>query len=295
MAPIATVGVLAATASPASAATRAFCTGMTGTVNFKQTAAPATLSGLTQLGYFETAATQSNTTVGTPTNSHCYPGTATGATHLATGTLTLPTIKTYPCHANTNTNNAAHTTECKLGATVVPLPPGDTGKYWYGSGWAFDHVGVSALVASVPTITFHIAGHVLVFHTKAGEAVLTVHTPSSLDESGFGLWGYTVDTTNGTYNDGSAGTCTSETTCPSKVLALLNTDTGVHLQPGYTNVTGKFLEDISQILSYTTQPPGNANTRSVGIYTSALDSALQANSTCGTGNMSTCLHGFYQS
>jgi hypothetical protein len=345
-----------------AAANLVYCTGMSGVVNFKQTAAPASPNGLTQLGYYETTSAKAQTTVTGVTGGACHAGTSTSGASLGSGSVTpLPAIKTNPCRvlaagvapivectqpvtgkfniasgsktatvstaftasawsqvktqlnlAITGTGipaNTKYTATSGTGAvgstvtlsnaatatasgdsltltTAVPLckaasagicPGNETGNYWYGSGWTFANVGVSSLAASIPTVTLKVASHTLVFHTKSVATVL------GGGEAGFELIGYTVDTTNGHYSDGSA-TCT--TACPSKIVALLNTDTGTH----YTGNTGaKFLLDISQIISYTSQPPGTAASRAVKILTANLDNGTQLSST------GTLVHGYFQS
>jgi len=127
--------------------------------------------------------------------------------------------------------------------TAVQLPAGETGQYWYGSGGAFASGGTSSLLNSFPsgiTIKVHYnsttgALHTLVFHPE--QAV-----PIASPEAGFEIYGYTVDTAGapaGYYTDGSGATCTATstpvaTTCPSKFIALLKTDTGVHADANAT-------------------------------------------------------------
>lgn len=363
--PVATlVGVSGVVVQPADAAVNhLYCTGGHGVVNFKQTTAPASANGLTQLGYYEATSAKAQTTVTGVTGGSCHAGTSTSGASLGNGTVApLPAIKSNPCRAlaagvapivectqkvtgkfnitsgsKTAKVSTAFTTtawgEVKtqlnlaitgtgipastkytatsgtgtVGSTVtlsnaatatvsadtltlttaVPLckaasagicPANETGKYWYGAGWAFANVGVSSLAASVPTVTFTVASHKLVFHTRS------VATVIGGGEAGFELIGYTVDTTNGFYSDGSS-TCTG-TACPSKFVTLLGTDTGTH----YTGNTGaKFLLDIAQITSYTSQPPGTAASRAVKILTANFDSGIQTSST------STLLHGYFQS
>jgi hypothetical protein len=364
--PVATLVTVSTVAiQPAEAAANLlYCTGGNGVVNFKQTAAPASANGLTQLGYYETTSAKAQTTVTGVTGGACHAGTSTSGASLGSGAVTpLPVIKSNPCRAlaagvapivectqpvtgNFNISNTSNThtatvstaftatawgevkTQLNLaitgtgipantkytatsgtgavGSTVtlsnaatatvsgdsltlttaVPLckaasagicPANETGKFWYGSGWAFANGGVSSLKAAIPTITLTVASHTLVFHTKSVAQVIAG------GEAGFQLVGYTVDTTNGHYSDGSS-TCT--TACPSKFVTLLNTDTGTH----FTGNTGnKFLLDISQILSYTSQPPGTAASRAVKILTANFDNGTQTSST------STVLHGYFQS
>jgi hypothetical protein len=360
--PVATLSGVAV--QPAEAAANlVYCTGGSGVVNFKQTAAPATPNGLTQLGYYETTSAKTSTTVTGVTAGACHAGTSTSGASLGSGSVApLPAIKTNPCRVlaagvlpitectqpvtgkfnvasgsktatvstaftatawgevKTQLNlaitgsgipaNTKYTATSGTGAvgstvtlsnaatatvsadtltltTAVPLckaasagicPANETGNYWYGSGWAFANSGVSSLAASIPTVTLTVASHTLVFHTKSVAQVV-----SGSGEAGFELIGYTVDTTNGHYSDGSS-TCT--TACPSKFLTLLNTDTGTH----YTGNTGaKFLLDISQILSYTSQPPGTSASRAVKILTANFDNGTQTSST------SALLHGYFQS
>lgn len=347
---------------PANAAANlVYCTGMSGVINFKQTAAPASANGLTQTGYYETTSAKSQTTVTGVTGGACHAGTSTTGASLGSGTVTpLPAIKSNPCRAlaagvapivectqpvtgkfnltsgsKTATVSTAFTAtawgEVKtqlnlavtgtgvpastkytatsgtgaIGSTVtlsnaatatvsadtltlttaVPLckaasatcPGNETGDYWYGAGWSFANVGVSSIVTSIPTVTFTVSSHTLVFHTKSAATV------AGGGEAGFELVGYVVDTTNGHYSDGAA-TCT--TACPSKLVALINTDTGTH----FTGNTGnKFLLDVSQITSYTTQPPGTAASRAVKILTANLDNGTQ------TSSSATLVHGYFQS
>jgi len=362
--PMATlIGVGGVAVQPAAAVVNhLYCTGGHGVVNFKQTAAPATANGLTQLGYYESTSAKAQTTVTGVTAGQCHAGTSTSGASLGNGTVApLPAIKSNPCRAlaagvapivectqpvtgkfnitsgsktakvstaftatawgevKTQLNLAItgtgipastkYTATSGTGAvgstvtlsnaatatvssdtltltTAVPLcravsagicPANETGKYWYGSGWAFANVGVSSLKAAIPTVTLTIASHTLVFHTRSVAQVLAG------GEAGFQLVGYTVDTTNGFYSDG-ASTCT--TACPSKLVTLLSTDTGTH----YTGNTGaKFLLDISQIISYTSQPPGTSASRAVKILTANFDSGIQTSST------STLLHSYFQS
>jgi len=362
--PMATlIGVGGVAVQPAAAVVNhLYCTGGKGVVNFKQTTAPATANGLTQLGYYEATSAKAQTTVTGVTGGQCHAGTSTSGASLGNGTVApLPAIKSNPCRAlaagvapivectqpvtgkfnitsgsktakvstaftatawgevKTQLNLAItgtgipastkYTATSGTGAvgstvtlsnaatatvssdtltltTAVPLcravsagicPANETGKYWYGSGWAFANVGVSSLKAAIPTVTLTIASHTLVFHTRSVAQVLAG------GEAGFQLVGYTVDTTNGFYSDG-ASTCT--TACPSKLVTLLSTDTGTH----YTGNTGaKFLLDISQIISYTSQPPGTSASRAVKILTANFDSGIQTSST------STLLHSYFQS
>jgi hypothetical protein len=363
--PVATLATVSTVAiQPAEAAANLlYCTGMSGVVNFKQTAAPASPNGLTQLGYYETTSAKAQTTVTGVTGGACHAGTSTSGASLGSGSVTpLPAIKTNPCRvlaagvapivectqpvtgnfnissgsktatvstaltstawgeiktqlnlAITGTGipaNTKYTATSGTGAvgstvtlsnaatatvsgdsltltTAVPLckaasagicPGNETGNFWYGSGWQFANVGVASLKASVPTVTFTVASHTLVFHTKSATQVI-----STSGEAGFQLTGYTVDTTNGHYSDGSA-TCT--TACPSKIVTLLNTDTGTH----FTGNTGaKFLVDISQIIGYTSQPPGTSASRAVKILTVNFDNGIQTSST------STLVHSYFQS
>lgn len=362
--PVATLATVSTVAvQPAEAAANLlYCTGMSGVVNFKQTAAPAAPNGLTQLGYYETTSAKAQTTVTGVTGGACHAGTSTSGASLGSGSVTpLPAIKTNPCRAlaagvapivectqpvsgKFNISNTSHTatvsaaftstqwgevkTQLNLaitgtgipagtkytatsgtgavGSTVmlsnaatatvsgdtltlttaVPLckaasagicPGNETGKFWYGSGWQFANVGVASLQASVPSVTFTVASHTLVFHTKSAAQV------TGGGEAGFQLTGYTVDTTNGHYSDGAA-TCT--TACPSKIVTLLNTDTGTH----FTGNTGnKFLLDIVEITGYTSQPPGSSSTRAVKILTVNFDNGIQPSST------STLVHSYFQS
>jgi hypothetical protein len=362
--PLGTLIGVGGVAVPAGAvANLVYCTGGSGVVNFKQSAAPALANGLTQLGYYETTSTKAQTTVTGVTGGACHAGTATSGASLGNGTVApLPAIKSNPCRAlaagvapivectqpvtgkfnishtshtatvssafsasawnqvktqlnlaitgtgiPANTKYTATTGTGAVGSTVtlsnfptatvsgdtltlttaVPLckaasagicPANETGNYWYGSGWAFANGAVATLLTQIPTVTFTVASHTLVFHTRSVATVI-----SGSGEAGFQLVGYTVDTTNGHYSDGSS-TCT--TACPSKLVTLLNTDTGTH----YTgNTAGKFLVDISQIISYTSQPPGSAASRAVKILTANFDNGTQLSST------STLVHGYFQS
>jgi hypothetical protein len=359
--PVATLSGVAV--QPAEAAANlVYCTGGSGVVNFKQTAAPATPNGLTQLGYYETTSAKTSTTVTGVTAGACHAGTSTSGASLGSGSVApLPVIKSNPCRVlaagvlpitectqpvagKFNISNTSHTatvstaftatawgevkTQLNLaitgtgipantkytatsgtgavGSTVtlsnaatatvsadsltlttaVPLckaasagicPANETGNFWYGSGWSFANVGVSSVAASIPTVTLTVAAHTLVFHTKSAAIAI------GGGEAGFALTGYTVDTTNGHYSDGSS-TCT--TACPSKFVTLLNTDTGTH----YTGNTGnKFLLDISQITGYTSQPPGTSASRAVKILTANFDNGTQTSST------GALLHGYFQS
>jgi len=347
----------------AAVANRLFCTGGKGVVNFKQTTAPASANGLTQLGYYEATPAKSQTTVTGVTGGQCHAGTSTAGAALGAGTVApLPAIKSNPCRAlaagvapivectqkvtgkfnitsasktakvstaftaaawaqiKTQLNlpitgtgiaaNTKYTATSGTGAvgstvtlsiaatatkaadaltltTAVPLckaasagicPANETGKYWYGAGWAFANVGVASLAASIPTVKLTVAGHALVFHTRS------VATVSGGGEAGFKLIGYTVDTTDGHYSDGAA-TCTG-TACPSSFVTMLGTDTGTHATG---NTGNKFLLDIAAIVSYTSQPPGTAASRAVKILTANFDSGIQSSST------STLLHGYFQS
>ena len=201
--------------------------------------------------------------------------TATSGTGAIGSTVTLSNAATATVAADTLTLTTA-VPLCKAASTGI-CPGNETGNYWYGAGWAFAHVGVASLKASIPTITLTVATHKLVFHTKSVATVL------GGGEAGFQLTGYTVDTTNGFYSDGSA-TCT--TTCPSKFVTLLGTDTGTHMTG---NTGNKFLTDITAIVGYTSQPPGTAASRAVKILTANFDSGIQTSST------STLLHGYFQS
>ena len=201
--------------------------------------------------------------------------TATSGTGAVGSTVTLSNAATATHSADTLTLTTA-VPLCKAASAGI-CPANETGKYWYGAGWSFANGGVASLKASITTITFTIASHKLVFHTKS------VATVTGGGEAGFELIGYTVDTTNGLYSDG-ASTCT--TACPSKFVTLLNTDTGTHA----TGNTGdKFLLDVAQIIAYASQPPGTASTRAVKILTANLDSGIQTSST------GTLTHGYFQS
>ena len=358
------VGVGGVGVQPADAAANlVYCTGGKGVVNFKQTAAPASANGLTQLGYYETTSAKSQTTVTGVTGGQCHAGTSTSGASLGNGTVApLPAIKSNPCRAlaagvapivectqpvtgkfnitsgsktakvstaftatawgevktqlnlaitgtgipantkytaTSGTGTVGSTVTLSLAATAtvsadsltlttaVPLckaasagicPANETGNYWYGSGWSFANGGVSSLAASIPTIRLTVASHTLVFHTRSVASV------TGGGEAGFKLTGYTVDTTNGHYSDGSA-TCIG-TACPSKFVTLFSTDTGTHASG---NTGNKFLLDIAAIVSYTSQPPGTASSRAVKILTANFDNALQTSST------STLLHGYFQS
>jgi hypothetical protein len=201
--------------------------------------------------------------------------TATSGTGTVGSTVTLSTAATATVSADTLTLTTA-VPLCKAASTGI-CPANETGKYWYGAGWSFANGGVAALKASVPTITFTVASHKLVFHTK------TVASVTGGGEAGFKLTGYTVDTTNGQYSDGSS-TCT--TACPSKFVTLLSTDTGTHATG---NTADKFLLDVAAIVAYGAQPPGTASSRAVKILTANIDSGIQTSSTA------TLVHGYFQS
>ena len=118
--------------------------------------------------------------------------TATSGTGAVGSTVTMSNAATATISADTLTLTAVPL--CRA-ASLGICPGNETGKYWYGAGWAFANGGVAALKASIPTITFTVASHKLVFHTK------TVASVTGGGEAGFKLTGYTVDTTNGHYSD----------------------------------------------------------------------------------------------
>jgi len=201
--------------------------------------------------------------------------TATSGTGAIGSTVTLSNAATATVSADTLTLTTA-VPLCNAASTGI-CPGNETGNFWYGSGWSFNNAGLAALKASISTITFTVASHTLVFHLK------TVATVIANGEAGFKLTGYTVDTTNGHYSDGTA-TCT--TACPSKIVTLLSTDTGTHASG---NTGNKFLLDIAQIVAYTSQPPGTASSRTIKILTANFDSGIQPSST------GTLVHSYFQS
>ena len=263
--------VLAAGVAPITECTQP----VTGKFNISSTSHTATVSTAftsTAWGEVKTQLNLAITGTGIPANTKY---TATSGTGAVGSTVTLSNAATATVSGDSLTLTTA-VPLCKAASAGI-CPANETGKYWYGSGWAFANGGVSSLKAAIPTVTLTVASHTLVFHTKSVAQVLAG------GEAGFQLVGYTVDTTNGFYSDG-ASTCT--TACPSKFVTLLNTDTGTH----YTGNTGaKFLLDISQIISYTSQPPGTSASRAVKILTTNFDNGTQTSST------STLLHGYFQS
>jgi hypothetical protein len=95
------IGVGGVAVQPAGAvANLVYCTGGKGVVNFKQTTAPASPNGLTQLGYYESTSAKAQTTVTGVTGGQCHAGTSTAGASLGAGTVApLPAIKTNPCRA----------------------------------------------------------------------------------------------------------------------------------------------------------------------------------------------------
>jgi hypothetical protein len=95
------LGVGGVAVQPAGAAANlVYCTGGKGVVNFKQTTAPASANGLTQLGYYETTSAKAQTTVTGVTGGQCHAGTSTAGASLGAGTVAaLPPIKSSPCRA----------------------------------------------------------------------------------------------------------------------------------------------------------------------------------------------------
>jgi hypothetical protein len=277
--PLTTVVAVGAVAVPPAfaAPARVFCTQLSGTVHFKQSAAPVLANGLTQQGYFESTSAKSQTTTSGLAAGKCYTGTSTAGTPRSSNSISpLAAIKTNPCRVL-----VAATPPIKECNRAVPLPSTDSGKYWYGSGWAFQNAGTQSLLMSVPRVTFTTGGVTLVFHARYDNSVLT-----SSAETGFLIGGY-VTSTNAAYNDG-ASTCTATTVpaCPAKMVALLGTDTGTHITG---NTTASFLKDIAAIIPYTTQPPGSAASRAVKILTALLDNGIQSSSTA------TLTHSYFQS
>jgi len=195
-----------------------------------------------------TTAQNSNwSTTGVTVSSTCGDGGLTGEPCAGT------TPGTSYIDFSNNFNGAGTVTVIVYSA--VQLPAGQTGNYWYGSGTAFASGGTSSILNSLPVLVFHIhdgsaTGPIHVVSFK-GEQAASVTTP----EAGFEIYGYSLDcgvsgtvnlttgacTTTGSgsayYNDGSSATCTATsalTLCPSREVALIQTDTGTHADANAT-------------------------------------------------------------
>jgi len=275
LAPLTTAGVLAVGAASAPSAFAGitpgpiYCTDFAGTVNFKQTAAPALTNGLTAEGYFETSNTKSKTTVTSTKLGACYDGTDSthGSSAGSSNSQTL-TISSSPCKITSSTMHV-----CGAAVDIT----GETGKYWYGSGTQYATSGTSSLLSSLPTVTFTISGVTLTFHSKYAKPLI------SSNEAGFEVYGYVTSTSTG-YDYKSSTTCTSESSSKCAVIvAMLGADTGTHYHSG-----NNFLQDVSHITTLASWPPTGQDAV-VKIDTAILDNATNPN-----GGTSGSYHSFAQ-
>ena len=168
------------------------------------------------------------------------------------------------------------------------------GNYWYGSGLLYNQSGTASLLNQVPTLTFTIGGDTVVFHTEGDATVVATN-----GDAGFELWGYSVDTTSGTYTNGNPAVCvagltqtTAQGKCPSFLVAMLGVDASPSgTQTGHVAATDSTVGTVGSVQTLTASNSAWRFLQTSGAVTGGgAQAGTTISSTTGFGDVGSTLH-----
>ena len=247
-----------------------------------------------------------NLPAGTALNKFPVGGTITG--YCGNGTLAGNSCPGATISGHSTVTMSAPATGTHVAESLGSLPVAYTGgtganqtsfeaqagNYWYGSGLLYNQSGTASLLNQVPTLTFTIGGDTVVFHTEGDATVVATN-----GDAGFELWGYSVDTTSGTYTNGNPAVCvagltqtTAQGKCPSFLVAML----GVDASPSGTQANHVTAADstVGTVGSVQTLTASNSAWRYLQPLGAVTGGGAQAgttiSSTTGFGDVGSTLH-----